>query len=67
MYRLCTIFGSCHRVGIHGRIELRLKKPSAKSQKYVLRVKVFTKVKDFCFIVGSFLHYQHLFPCILMG
>ena len=23
MYRLCTIFGSCHRVGIHGRIELR--------------------------------------------
>ena len=25
MYRLCTIFGSCHRVGIHGRIELRPK------------------------------------------
>ena len=23
MYRLCTIFGSCHRVVIHGRIELR--------------------------------------------
>ncbi len=23
MYRLCTIFGSCYRVGIHGRIELR--------------------------------------------
>ena len=23
MYRLCTIFGSCHRIGIHGRIELR--------------------------------------------
>ena len=25
MYRLCTIFGSCHRVVIHGRIELRHK------------------------------------------
>ena len=25
MYRLCTIFGSCHRVGIHGRIELHPK------------------------------------------
>ena len=23
MYRLCTIFGSCHRVVIHGKIELR--------------------------------------------
>ena len=26
MYRLCTIFGSCHRVVIHGRIELRQEK-----------------------------------------
>ena len=38
MYRLCTIFGSCHRVGIHGRIELRqnLKTMNMKSLTLVL-------------------------------
>ncbi len=56
MYRLCTIFGSCHRVGIHGRIELR---PNYLNNKFFEEGDDTLKVGDEVLIYGKLVFYYN--------